>query len=185
MANGSASRIARIDKYQDFTSPDNKSGISIDVDVKGNTASSQVTIPDHMAGWRSPDATYAHKGAVATVLETVMAFGGIRMLKCATNAKSLVVEYFTQVPLGAKLQVEAKLMQQRGKNEAILSAVMRDDQGTVLAQATGTYALYTVEELRNLSNNSFAELALGPRLAGRVACRVADLNAFEQSLAQL
>jgi acyl-coenzyme A thioesterase PaaI-like protein len=176
-------RVARVKKYGDFTSPESDHGLPIEVTVKGDTAYSEVTIPPHMAGWRGPDQIYAHKGAVATVLETVMAFSGIRFLKKATNAKSLFVEYFTQVPVKTKLRAEAKLMQQRGESEAIFSVVLSDAEGRVLAQAAGTYALYSVEQLRNLSNSQFKELALGPGAFGFAACRPEDLSIFEQQLA--
>lgn len=176
-------RVQRLEKYSDFTSPENNHGISIEVAVKGEVGFSEVTIPAYMSGWKGPNATYAHKGAVATVLETVMAFSGIYLLKLATNAKSLSVEYFTQVPIETKLHAEARLTQRRGQNEAIMECVLRDAHGTVLAQSTGTYALYSVDQLRNLAQTPFAELAVGPR--GGVlepACTGRDLPRFEELL---
>ena len=176
-------RVARIDKYADFTSPQNKQGLHVEVDVKDRTGVSEVTIPKHMSGWVSPEQTFAHKGAIASVLDTVMAFSGIRLLKRATNTKSLSIEYFTQVPVETKLKVEARLVQRRGDSEAILEAVIRDEGGTIMARGTGTYALYSVEQLRNL--NKFphvAALALGPRASGFAACRPEDLSIFENML---
>ena len=156
-------------------------GLAIDVHIKGDKAYSEVTIPESMAGWRGPTQTYAHKGAVATVLETVMAFGGIHFLKMATNAKTLSVEYFTQVPIKSKLVAEATLVRKRGDSEAILECVLKDGNGVTLAHGTGTYALYTPEQLRS-TDGVFAELALGPSLRNTTACRVEDVVRFEETL---
>jgi acyl-coenzyme A thioesterase PaaI-like protein len=181
--NTDLARVSRLDNYGDFTSPENDHGIHIDVSVKGNVGFSEVVIPAHMSGWKGPDATYAHKGAVATTIETVMAFSGIHFLKRATNAKSLLVEYFTQVPIKTKLRAEARLVQKRGENEAILECVLSDEHGTVLARGTGTYALYSTDQLRNLAHAQFPELVLGPNQANTVAaCRPADLTRFEDTL---
>jgi len=177
-----AVRVKRLEKYSDFTSPENNRGISIEVSVKGGVGFSEVTIPAYMSGWKGPDITYAHKGAVATVLETVMAFSGIHLLKLATNAKSLSVEYFTQVPIETKLRAEAKLVQRRGQNEAIMECVLRDAQGTLLAQGTGTYALYSPDQLRSLARAPFSELALGPKVLSEAGCNREDLARFEESL---
>lgn len=175
----------RLERYSTLTSQNNKRGVPIDVVVRGRTAYSEVTIPAHMGGWIGPDQTYAHKGAIATVLETVMAFGGIRFLKRATSAKTLSVEYFTQVPIKTKLRAEATLVERRGDGEAILQGTLRDGKGNLLARSTGTYALYSTDDLRNLGQSkalSELVLAAGAKQLGMAACRPADLAQFEQML---
>ncbi len=77
---------------------------------------------------------------------------------------------------------EAKLLQRRGQNEAIMECVLRDAHGTVLAQSTGTYALYSPDQLRNLAQAPFSELALGPRVRSESASNRQDLARFEESL---
>jgi len=182
--------VARLAKYTDFTSPTNAKGLGIKVQVKGKTAFSDVTIPQHMAGWQGPTEAYAHKGAIATIVDTVMAFGGIHLLKRATNTKSLTVEYYTQVPVGAKLRAEARLVQKRGDTEAVLECELRDAKGTVVAKGTGTYATYSPAQLRDLTSLGNPELVLAPsadtaKLANLAACRPADLAAFEKMLSAL
>ena len=181
--------VRRLKGYVDFTSPENDRGLPIEVTVKGNTAVSQVSIPGHMSGWQGPDQTFASKGAIATVLDTVMSFGGIHFLKKATVTKSLTVEYFTMVPVNTKLRAEARLVQQRGDGEAIIECTLSDSKGTQLARSTGTYAAYSVDELRNVSKSQTRQLLVGPgeRLAATrlVACKPADLRAFEEMLSSL
>lgn len=185
-----AANVRRIEKYMDFTSPESTHGLGIQVHIKGGSALSEVVIPESMAGWRGPDQTFAHNGVVATILDTVMAFGGINFLKRATVTKSISVEYFTQVPVKAKLQAEAKLLQKRGDSEAILESELRNDRGVVMARAIGTYALYSPEQLRNVSQTSFPERLLAPginlaALRSVSACGREDLTIFENNLKSL
>lgn len=182
--------VTRLPKYADFTSPTNARGLGIKVQVKGSTAVSEVTIPRHMSGWQGPTEAYAHKGAVATILDTVMAFGGIHFLKRATNTKSLTIDYYTQVPVGTKLRAEARLVQRRGDSEAVIECALSDAKGTVLAKGTGTYATYSPEQLRDLTTLGNPELVLPPgintrQLANRAACKPADLTAFEKMLSAI
>jgi acyl-coenzyme A thioesterase PaaI-like protein len=176
--------VQRLEKYLDFTSSENVNGLAIDVHVTGDIASSDVTIPESMTGWRGPTQSYAHKGAIATVLETVMAFGGIHFLKVATNAKTLCVEYFSQVPVATKLIAEATLVGKRGNVEAVLEGVLKDSSGAILARSTGTYALYTTEELLS-TDGVFADLARGPNLRNAAACRPEDVTRFEETLRRM
>ena len=180
------SRVIRLEKFMDFTSPENPHGIGIRVNVKDGVAYSDVTIPETMSGWQGPEQAFGHHGIVATILDTVMAFGGIHFLKRATATKGLSIEYFAQAPTHTRLRVEAKLVQKPCEDEAVLEGALRDAKGILIARATGTYALYSPAQLRDLTLALHPNLLLAPGVNPRVrsdaACRPADITRFENAL---
>lgn len=184
--NDTAAEVVRLEKFMDFTSPENSHGIGIRVHVKDGIAFSHVTIPESMSGWQGPEQAFAHSGVVATILDTVMAFGGIYMLKRATATKALSIEYFAQAPTQTRLRVEAKLVQKRNENEAVLEGALRDAKGRLIARGVGTYALYSPKQLRDLSLTLHPNLLLAPGIDPRVrsdaACRPEDVTRFENAL---
>ncbi len=173
-AQGQVHDVTRLANYHDFTSPDNKFGLPIKVEVTSNAIFSNVTIPEHMAGWRAEGVTGAHPGAVATVLATVMGQGVSYRAKRAAWIKSMSVEYYGLVPVGEALRCEAGQIQARGDREQIVDATITDAKGEVLARARGEYHLFDVDELRA----PHALLAVGRQ----VACASAFVAPFEQAV---
>lgn len=163
--------VPRVPNYRDFTSPDNKDGLPMRVEVTERSVVSRFTIPDHMAGWRSEAVTGAHPGAVATVLATVMGQGVSYRAKRAAWIKSMSIEYFGLVPVGRALQCEAKEMHKRGDREQLVDATITDEKGEVLARARGEYYLFEMDELR--ATQSLVS-------SRQVACAQAFLPTFEQ-----
>lgn len=173
-----AEDVPRIPDYHDFTSPDNKYGLPMRVEVvTDRSIVSHFTIPDYMGGWRAEGVVGAHPGAVATVLATVMGQGSSYRAKRPAWIKSMSVEYLNLVPVGVPLKCEAKEdnMQKRGDRELLVDAIITDGKNQPLARARAEYHLFEIEELRA------PQALIGSSLdSALMACAPALLEQFTQ-----
>ncbi|HEU4975339.1 MAG TPA: PaaI family thioesterase [Baekduia sp.] len=116
--------------------PGNPAGFGLRARRAGDRVHCEVTLgPDH-AG--APG--YAHGGAVATILDD--AFGFVAMLggRPAVTAR-LEVDYRAPVLLGVPLTIEAWDEAPPGDRKRRLRGILRDPEGTVLAEANGLFVV--------------------------------------------
>jgi acyl-coenzyme A thioesterase PaaI-like protein len=143
----SAQKMEHLKGYGDFTSPENKNGIPMEITATKDGVTATFKIPDFMSGWRAPQIVGAHPGAVDTVLSTATGWAAVRVTKRFALQKTVSVEYFDLVPVGAQLRCVGRVLRGRGEGEAVAVAEILDDKNEVLATSTATYALFTKDEL--------------------------------------
>lgn len=139
--------VPRLRGYQDFTSPDNKAGLTMHIVQNGEGVESSFRIPGHMSGWRSPKVTGAHPGAVATALATVTGHGALALAKAPAMLKQSSTEYYDLVPVDTDVRATARVAGKRGDGEVVMVGEITDAAGQVLASCTATYTLYTAQDL--------------------------------------
>jgi hypothetical protein len=95
-----------------------------------------------MAGWRAPNFVAAHPGEVDAALTTGMGRAAIFEARKAARVKSFSVEYLGLVPVGQNVTCVSSVVAQRGPDEAVVQAEIRDAQGKILARSTGVFDLF-------------------------------------------
>lgn len=140
--------LPSIKGYNDFTAHDNKNGIPMAfvADTKG--VRSTFAISRAYGGWQTEKYLAAHTGAVDTVLHTTMGRAAIFGLKKAAQIKSSTVEYLGLVPTDEKLSAQARVIGGRGDGEAVIEGRILSADGKLLAKATSTWNLFSVDQLR-------------------------------------
>lgn len=138
--------IPRVAGYGDLTSPDTAHGLPMDVYRKDNQVYSWVTIPEHFAGWKDATTSYAHDGAVATILTTVAGFQAMISNRQAARSKSVTLNLVAPVPIGQRVQAEARIKERVDIRQMIVEASIYDADKRLLASATSLWELHSEKE---------------------------------------
>ncbi|MBI5559497.1 MAG: PaaI family thioesterase [Deltaproteobacteria bacterium] len=112
----------------------------------GGIVVSQVVVPDHLCGWGK----VVHGGIVATMLDEVMGWTAIYLLKRLVLTKSLQVRFEKPLFAGQLLWLEASIMEKKSEREALLAAEIFNPAGERSAVGEAVFALFTSEAAKNL-----------------------------------
>ncbi|MFZ5776285.1 MAG: PaaI family thioesterase [Thermodesulfobacteriota bacterium] len=138
--------------------PDNPVGLGMHFYSDGQTLASRLVVPEHLCGW----GRVVHGGVVSTMLDELMGWTAITLLKRLVLTKSLAVEFRRPLFAGDPLRLRGRVEERRGEREALLSGEVLNPAGEVCAAATGIFALFTLEAARNLG---FLDLELVEEVA--------------------
>ena len=120
-------------------SPANPSGLQMKFLTDDTTVFSRVVVPEHLSGW----ANLVHGGVLSTILDEIMGWAAIYLLKRITLTKSISVEFLKPVSIGTVLDVESKVREVEGKHSVTMEGAIFDAEGEVCARSQGTFALFS------------------------------------------
>jgi len=118
-------------------SPMNASGLQMAVFTDDESVFSDVTVPDHLCGWGDR----VHGGVISTILDEIMGWGVIYLLKKISLTQSMTVDFLKSVKVGTPLRALGRVREKRTKNEALMESFLYDEKETLCARASGTFAL--------------------------------------------
>ncbi len=118
-------------------SPKNASGLQMRVFTDDTSVFSDITVPDHLCGWGD----LVHGGVISTILDEIMGWGAIYLLKKISLTQSITVDYLKSVRIGTPLKAIGRVREQRTKNEALMESFLYDKEEVLCAKATGVFAL--------------------------------------------
>ena len=98
---------------------------------------SWVTVPSHLCGWNN----LVHGGIISTLLDEVMGWTGIYLLKKILLTKTLTVDFSKAVFVDKELKVEGKVLHTDYKRQAIIEGSIYNTERELCAKATGTFTL--------------------------------------------
>lgn len=122
-------------------SPKNTMGLRMKFESDGELVRSRIKIPDHLCGYSK----VVHGGIVATILDEVMGWAGIHLLKKITMTKTMTVDYIKAVPMDDTLLCEGRIVEVTGKREALLEGAVYSEDGELCAKAEGSFFLLTAK----------------------------------------
>lgn len=134
------------DSYCFACGPANDRGLQMKFYKTGNILYSEISIPEYMSGWNG----VAHGGILSTLLDEVMGWGAIVLLKKFILTKSMTVNYLSPVRVLDMLRVESEVKERISEREAIMEARILNSEGKVCVTATGIFALMNKEFLTRL-----------------------------------
>jgi acyl-coenzyme A thioesterase PaaI-like protein len=134
--------IPRLAGYADLTSPDNEKGLPMELFQKDGRVHSWVAIPEHFAGWKAQAATYAHDGAVTTVLTTVSGFQAMVAAKQPVRNASSSFEFVAPAATGEELHAEASVTARPNQGQYVIEAEIRDSRQRLLAKSKAVWQVY-------------------------------------------
>lgn len=120
-------------------SPKNAAGLKMQFFTDETAVFSRVTIPDHLCGWNN----VAHGGVISTILDETMGWATMYLLKCISLTQTLTVDFKAPVTIGTLMEIESKVLELKGKREAIVDGVLSDADGKVCATAIGTFTTFS------------------------------------------
>ena len=98
-------------------------------------------IADRMANIEGNTSININNGT--TMLDEIMGWAAIYLLKKFVLTKNMSVEFIKPVFIGSELKVEGKVLQMTGKREALMGGFIFGPDGDLCATSTGTFPLLT------------------------------------------
>jgi len=120
-------------------SPANPSGLQMKFYTRDSMVFSRLTVPEHLCGWDR----LVHGGVISTILDEIMSWTGIYMLKQITMTKSMTVDFIKPVYINNELKAEGKVLEKIGKHEALLEGSLYNDAGTLCARSKGNFVIFS------------------------------------------
>jgi uncharacterized protein (TIGR00369 family) len=96
-------------------------------------------VPEHLCGWDR----LVHGGVISTILDEIMSWTGIYMLKQITMTKSMTVDFIKPVYINNELKAEGQVLEKTGKHEALLEGSLYDEKGTLCARSQGNFVIFS------------------------------------------
>lgn len=124
-------------------SPNNTHGLRMAFYTDEKSVVSWVTAPDHLCGWND----LVHGGVISTILDEVMSWSAIYLLKHLILTKSMTVDFKRPIHVGKEIIAQGTVVEHPSHREAIMAGVLYQD-GHICAKSTGTFALFTPEAIR-------------------------------------
>ena len=126
--------------------PDNKAGLGMQFFSDGNSVVSRVAVPDHLCGW----GRVVHGGIITTMLDEVMGWTAISLLRHLVLTKSLHVQFEKPLFAGQMLWLAGRVQEKTSEREVLLSGEVFNPAGERCATAQGVFALFTGDAAKKL-----------------------------------
>ena len=128
-------------------SPVNTSGLQMTFYTNETAVCSKVTVPEHLCGWNN----LVHGGVLTTILDEIMSWSAIYLLKRVPMTKSMTVDFLKPIYVGDPLRVEGKVSEKKGKHEALMEGRIYNKDDVCCASAAGTFAVFSPAVAKRLS----------------------------------
>ena len=135
-------------------SPLNASGLQMSFYANEAAVFSKVTVPEHLCGWNN----LVHGGVLSTILDEIMSWSAIYLLKQVAMTKSMSVDFLKPVYVGNLLKAEGTVLDKKGKHEALMEGRIYNEDNVCCASASATFAIFSpavAKRLRITDNESF------------------------------
>jgi acyl-coenzyme A thioesterase PaaI-like protein len=116
--------------------PANPTGLKMRFFAGPDSVVSWLTVPGHLRGWSN----LVHGGVISTILDEIMSWTAIRLLKTVILTKTMTVEFRKPVYVGRPLKATGRILNVENQREALLEGTLACGE-EISARATGTFAL--------------------------------------------
>ena len=116
-------------------SPNNKFGLQMRLFTDEKAVYSWLSVPDYLGGWKN----IVHGGIVSTILDEIMGWAGLYLLKKLTLTNSLTVDFIRAVLVGEKLKAEGRVIDFDGKRNALVEGFLYNEKNVLCAKAKGKF----------------------------------------------
>jgi uncharacterized protein (TIGR00369 family) len=128
-------------------SPMNPSGLQMKFYTNESAVYSNVTVPQHLCGWNN----LVHGGVLSTILDEIMSWAAIYLLKRVPMTKSMTVDFLKPVYVERALQAQGTVLKKTGQREALMDGRIFSEAGVCCARAAGTFAVFSPAVAKRLS----------------------------------
>ena len=124
----------------------NPSGLQMKFFTDGEALFSWLSVPDHLCGWDNQ----IHGGIVATILDEIMAWTTMYLLKKFAVTQTMTLDFHKPVYTGEEIHAESRVLEVKGKRTAKVEGVIYKEEKTLCAKCVGTFRLFTLEAMVRL-----------------------------------
>jgi uncharacterized protein (TIGR00369 family) len=108
---------------------------------------SKITVPEHLCGWNN----LVHGGVLTTILDEIMSWSAIYLLKRVAMTKSINVEFLKPAYVGNPLKAEGRVLDHIGKHEALMEGRIYNQKEVCCAKASAIFAVFSPAVAKRLS----------------------------------
>ena len=141
-------------------SPVNPSGLQMRFFTDGSAVYSRVKVPEHLCGWSN----IVHGGVLTTILDEVMSWSAITLLKRIALTRGIAIEFIKPVHVGSELKAEGRVRETGDKNDAVTEGILYDVSGEPCARASATFKVFSPAVARRLGIADEASIAWFERI---------------------
>ena len=116
--------------------PANPAGLQMQLFADPKSVVSRLVVPDHLRGWSD----LVHGGVISTILDEIMSWGAIHLLKKIILTKSMTVDFLKPVRIGQTLRAVSRIIEIQ-KNQAVMEGLLYSEPDTLCARSRGEFAL--------------------------------------------
>ena len=120
-------------------SPTNASGLQMAFLADETSVTSHVIVPEHLCGWNS----LVHGGVMSTILDEIMSWAAIHILKQIPMTKSISVDFMKPVYVGHPLKAQGRVLEKISLREALMEGKIFNAEDVCCAKAKGTFAVFS------------------------------------------
>ena len=117
--------------------PGNPNGLRMKFFTDDNSVFSRISIPAHLCGWDN----LVHGGVLSTILDEIMSWSAIYLLKKFILTKSITVDFLHPVYVKEEVQAVGRVLKMSDKREALMEGIIRNIDDKICARSQGTFAL--------------------------------------------
>jgi uncharacterized protein (TIGR00369 family) len=136
-------------------SPTNPAGLQMTFFTDGEALYSRVRVPEHLCGWSN----IVHGGVLTTILDEIMSWSAIHLLKRIALTQSMSVEFIKPVRVAGVLDAEGRVRETPAKNDAVTEGVIYDSTGAPCARARANFKVFSPAVARRLRIADEASIA--------------------------
>lgn len=127
-------------------SPTNPVGLQMKFVSDGESVVSSLKVPEHLCGWDN----LVHGGVIATILDEIMSWAAIHLLKKIILTKSVAINFIKPVYIGKLLTAKGRVVEVKSKREVLMEGLITNDSDEICARSQGTFVLFTAEVAKRL-----------------------------------
>lgn len=127
-------------------SPTNAAGLQMKFFTNEKSVLTRVTVPGHLCGW----ANLVHGGVLSTILDEVMGWTALHLLRKFTLTRSMTVEFLKPAYVGTELKAEGRVLEVKSDREVLMEGAIYNPEGTLCARSTGVFGLFTASAIKKL-----------------------------------
>ena len=121
---------------------DNAAGLHMKFYSDGRSVASSLTVPDRLCGWPQ----VAHGGIVATILDEIMGWTAIYLMKKVVLTKRLSVDFIKPTPLNEPLFVQGWVTEQPDARHVVIHSEIQTPDQAISAKGEGLFTLFPLDE---------------------------------------
>jgi uncharacterized protein (TIGR00369 family) len=125
---------------------DNPSGLHMKFFTDEESVMSWIHVRKHMCGW----STLMHGGIISTILDEIMSWSAMYLLKKFILTKSITIDFEKPVFITDNLKATGQVGSLKGEHKAQMQGFLYNDKGELCAKSHGTFVLMDEERLGSL-----------------------------------
>ena len=107
---------------------------------------SDITVPDYLLGWNG----VVHGGILSTMLDEVMGWSAIYLLKKFILTKTMTINYYRPVFVGETLHIEGRIKEKINEKEVSMTGRIYNSKNELCVTSTGIFALFDIDKIKKM-----------------------------------